>query len=110
VPVYVFDEIDAGIGGSTAREVGRKLAAMSAQAQVICVTHLPQIAAFADHHFNIEKVSEEDRTRLVVTPLDQEQRVRELARMLSGSPDSPTALAHARELLEEATAARRIEP
>jgi DNA repair protein RecN (Recombination protein N) len=110
VPVYVFDEIDAGIGGATAREVGRKLAAMSRYAQVICVTHLPQIAAFADHHFNIEKTTEEDTTRLVVTPLNEAQRIKELARMLSGSPESKTALAHARELLTEAATTRRMDP
>jgi DNA repair protein RecN (Recombination protein N) len=110
VPVYVFDEVDAGIGGATAREVGRKLAALSAQAQVLCVTHLPQIAAWAEHHFNIEKVSQGEQTRLTVTLLEGEAREQELARMLSGSPDSATARAHARELLEEAAAARRSKP
>jgi DNA repair protein RecN (Recombination protein N) len=101
-PVLVFDEVDAGIGGATALEVGRKLASLARRRQVLCVTHLPQLAAYADHHFLVTKAAEGDRTVAHVDPLDAGQRVAELSRMLSGQPDSAAALDHATELLRTA--------
>ncbi len=98
VPTLVFDEIDAGLGGRTAQSVAEKLSQLAKQFQVLCVTHLPQIASRADHHFQIEKQVLDGTTRVQVTPLDEEARVGEIARMLAGEP-SETALQHARELL-----------
>ncbi len=100
VPTLVFDEVDAGIGGRTAVEVGRKLARLAKNAQIIVVTHLAQVAAFADQHFVVSKNDDGDVTHSSVFQVDGAQRVEELARMLSGLEDSETALAHARELLE----------
>jgi len=98
--VLVFDEVDAGIGGSAATAVGAALSALAASSQVLVVTHLPQVAAQADHHLLVRKSEADGRTRSEVTVLDPEARVVEVSRMLSGSPDSPSAQAHARELLE----------
>lgn len=99
-PVFIFDEIDAGIGGRAARAVGERLAELAQTAQVIVVTHLPQVAAFAETHLQIVKsVSDRGETRSTVQPLTGEERVKELARMLAGDDDSATALEHARELL-----------
>lgn len=98
VPTLVFDEIDAGLGGRTAQFVGEKLAQLSQHFQIICVTHLPQIASRAQHHLFIEKWVEGEVTRVAVTPLQGEARVQEIARMLAGEP-TETALQHARELL-----------
>lgn len=100
VPTLVFDEVDAGIGGRTAIEVGRKLARLANNAQIIVVTHLPQVAAFADQHFVVSKNDNGDVTHSSVYAVCEGKRVEELARMLSGLEDSETALAHARELLE----------
>lgn len=100
VPTLVFDEVDAGIGGRTAIEVGRKLARLAKNAQIIVVTHLPQVAAFADCHFVVSKNDDGDVTNSSVYAVDESKRIEELARMLSGLEDSETALAHARELLE----------
>jgi DNA repair protein RecN (Recombination protein N) len=99
VATIVFDEVDAGIGGAVAEVVGRKLAALSRRHQVFCITHLPQIAKFADHHFNISKEVAGGRTRTVITPLSEEERTRELARMLGGETITRVTLEHARELL-----------
>ncbi len=99
IPVLVFDEIDVGIGGRTAEAVGEKLREVSRYAQVLCVTHLPQIAALADWHLRVEKVTEGKRTRVLVTPLPEEERIREIARMLSGKQITTASLQHARELL-----------
>ncbi|MCS7066383.1 MAG: DNA repair protein RecN, partial [Fimbriimonadales bacterium] len=98
VPTLVFDEIDAGLGGRTAHFVGEKLATLSSHFQILCVTHLPQIASRAQHHLFIEKWVEDERTRVAVAPLKGEARVQEIARMLAGEP-TETALQHARELL-----------
>ncbi|MBW3604843.1 MAG: DNA repair protein RecN [Actinobacteria bacterium] len=98
-PVLVFDEIDAGIGGAVARQVGAKLAALARGRQVLCVTHSPQLAAHADAHFLVTKESSDGRTRSRVRRLDRDDRVRELSRMLSGSTDSDVASRHADELL-----------
>jgi len=96
----VFDEIDAGIGGSTATAVGERLANLSRGHQVLVVTHLAQVAAFADTHYVVRKVEDDSRTATVVVPVEGEQRVRELARMLAGD-ETEVALSHARELLAQ---------
>lgn len=100
VPTLVFDEVDAGIGGRTAVEVGRRLARLAEHAQVIAVTHLPQVAAFADSHFIVSKADDGTVTSSSVVRLDQDARVDELARMLAGLDESAAAQQHARELLE----------
>ena len=106
VPTFVFDEVDAGVGGAAAVEVGRRLAQLARNAQVLVVTHLPQVAAYADRHVVVEKSSDGTVTSSGLTVLDEEQRERELSRMLAGLADSDTALAHARELLDVAQEAR----
>lgn len=103
-PTMVFDEVDAGIGGEAAVAVGRSLAALGADHQVLVVTHLPQVAAFAAAHVRVTKETGEDRTVATVEVLDDEGRVEELSRMLSGLPDSDTARQHAAELLATVTA------
>jgi DNA repair protein RecN (Recombination protein N) len=108
VPTFVFDEVDAGIGGAAAIEVGRRLAQLARSAQVIVVTHLPQVAAFADRHLQVVKNDDGRVTESGVVALDGETRVRELSRMLAGLADSPTAAAHAQELLHTATTTKRI--
>jgi len=102
IPVLVFDEIDAGIGGMAAGAVARRLKELSADHQVICVTHLPQIASYADCHLRITKTSRGKRTFVRVERVESEERVRELARMLSGDI-SNASLKHARELLSRST-------
>jgi DNA repair protein RecN (Recombination protein N) len=106
VATYVFDEVDAGIGGLTANAVGQQIAAVAAQRQVLCVTHLPQIAAFGDHHFSVTKHEEKGRTETSVTRLSGPARQEELARMLGGQR-SAAASAHAAELLEKSRKRRR---
>lgn len=101
----VFDEVDAGIGGRVAEVVGRKLRDLAARNQVICVTHLPQIASFAATHFRVWKEEAAGRTRARIERLDdREQRVQEIARMLGGEKVPASAVAHARELLEQSAA------
>lgn len=99
VPTLVFDEVDTGIGGRTAQVLGDKLASLAGKCQVICVTHLPQIASKAKHHYTIEKVVEGDRTYVRLTALKDEDRVAELARMLGAEENSSAATQHAREML-----------
>jgi DNA repair protein RecN (Recombination protein N) len=106
VPTFVFDEVDAGVGGRAAVEVGRRLARLARLAQVIVVTHLPQVAAFADTHLVVEKADDGSVTRSGVIHLDQGSRVRELSRMLAGLEDSELGQAHAEELLGLAAAER----
>jgi DNA repair protein RecN (Recombination protein N) len=106
VPTFVFDEVDAGVGGRAAVEVGRRLARLARLAQVIVVTHLPQVAAFADTHLVVEKADDGSVTRSGVVHLDQGSRVRELSRMLAGLEDSELGQAHAEELLGLAAADR----
>jgi DNA repair protein RecN (Recombination protein N) len=101
----VFDEVDAGIGGSAAVAVGRSLGALGASHQVLVVTHLPQVAAFADHHVVVTKRDDGDRTVSEAMTLSDKERVVELSRMLSGS-DSAAARTHAKELLASAGRAR----
>lgn len=108
VPTFVFDEVDAGVGGAAAVEVGRRLAQLAQTAQVLVVTHLPQVAAYADCHVVVEKSHDGSVTTSGLTVLDAGARERELSRMLAGMTDSDTALAHARELLEVAQPARAL--
>ncbi len=98
----VFDEVDAGIGGRTATVVGGKLQCLARHAQIICITHLPQIACFAQTHFRVEKKVVDGRTVTVVQKLNESERLQELARMLGGAHISPTTLAHAQEMLAAA--------
>ena len=110
VPTFVFDEVDAGVGGRAAVEIGRRLAMLARHVQVLVVTHLPQVAAFADQHIRVTKTSVRGSdgatstgfTSSDVQLLDEPERVRELARMLAGQEDSETAQAHAQELLDDA--------
>ena len=99
VPTFVFDEVDAGVGGKAAVEIGRRLSKLARLAQVIVVTHLPQVAAFADNHLVVAKSSDGSVTSTSVIRLDHEGRVRELSRMLAGLEDSEFGQAHAAELL-----------
>lgn len=101
VPTLVFDEVDSGVGGVTAVEVGKKLRQAARGRQVLCVTHLPQIASLAAEHFTVHKIADESGTEVVVRRLDRDERVLELARMLGGGEDSKTACAHARELVRQ---------
>lgn len=107
-PTLVFDEVDAGIGGEAALAVGRALAALARNYQVLVVTHLAQVAAYADHQVKVEKLVRDGRTVAELSVLDDESRLVELSRMLSGRPDSPTAREHAAELLR--LARRNPEP
>lgn len=102
IPTLIFDEIDSGVGGKTAAAVGTKLRTLARTHQVICVTHLPQIASAAGRHFSVAKVKTSDRTITAVTQLSGEERVGEIARMLSGANISETSLRHAREMLAQA--------
>jgi len=106
VPTFVFDEVDAGVGGKAAVEIGRRLARLARMAQVIVVTHLPQVAAFADTHLVVEKTSDGTVVRSGITRLDEAGRVRELSRMLAGLENSEFGQAHAGELLAAAAAER----
>ena len=101
-PTFIFDEVDAGVGGAAAIEVGRRLAMLAKQAQVIVVTHLAQVAAFANQHLRVLKNSTDEFTATDVVALSNEDRVNELARMLSGMPESDSGRTHAAELLEKA--------
>jgi len=110
VPTFVFDEVDAGVGGKAAVEIGRRLAMLARHVQVLVVTHLPQVAAFANQHIRVTKTSVRGAdgktstgfTSSDVQLLDEDERVRELARMLAGQEDSESARAHAQELLDDA--------
>jgi DNA repair protein RecN (Recombination protein N) len=104
IPTLVFDEVDAGIGGKAGLAVGRRLAGLAAGRQVLVVTHLPQIACFADRHIRVEKRD----GRASVQVLGDDERVDELARMLAGLPGSDGAASHAEELLAEAGRAKAI--
>jgi DNA repair protein RecN (Recombination protein N) len=106
VPTFVFDEVDAGVGGKAAVEIGRRLARLARLAQVIVVTHLPQVAAFADAHLVVEKASDGSVVHSGISRLDDAGRVRELSRMLAGLEDSEHGRAHAGELLAAAAAER----
>ena len=98
----MFDEVDAGVGGAAAIEIGRRLASLARTSQVIVVTHLAQVAAFATNHLRVAKDETGSVTASSVERLDGEERTAEMARLLSGLQDSGSGLAHARELLETA--------
>jgi DNA repair protein RecN (Recombination protein N) len=99
VPTFVFDEVDSGVGGAAAIEIGRRLARLAESSQVIAVTHLAQVAAFASNHLSVRKQSDGSVTSSSVVRLEGDERVSEMARLLSGLPDSESGLAHAQELL-----------
>jgi DNA repair protein RecN (Recombination protein N) len=101
VGTIVFDEVDAGIGGAVAEVVGHQLAELARHHQVICITHLPQIAKFGDHHFRISKRVAAGRTRTAITRLTPDGRTQEIARMLGGEKITRVTLEHARELLQK---------
>lgn len=96
---YLFDEVDAGVSGETAEKVGIKLNSIAQGQQVICVTHLPQVAAYGDHHYLIQKNTINDKVAMSVEELNRKERVKELARLISGEKITKTSLAHAEELL-----------
>jgi DNA repair protein RecN (Recombination protein N) len=102
VATYVFDEVDAGIGGGVADVVGRQIRAVSAEKQVVCITHLAQIAAYADAHFRVEKSEKAGRVHTVVRRLGKPERKEEIARMIGGEKITAKARAHAEEMLERA--------
>lgn len=102
IPTQIFDEVDAGVGGHVAATVGDRLRALGEQRQVLCVTHLPQVAASAHHHLQIVKSASDGTTRTALQPLDTDARVEEIARMLGGRRVTDQSRAHARELLTEA--------
>ncbi|AZZ37652.1 DNA repair protein RecN [Bdellovibrio sp. qaytius] len=98
---YLFDEVDTGVSGTTAEKVGRKLKEIAKGQQVICVTHLPQVAAFGDVHFSIQKSTHKDQAVMTVTELKKQDRVEEIARLISGEKITKTSIAHAQELIKE---------
>ena len=101
---YLFDEVDTGVSGNTAEKVGRKLKAIAQGQQVICVTHLPQVAACGDVHFSINKTLVQDSVNMKVTELKEKYRVEEIARLISGEKITKTSIAHAEQLLDESLA------
>lgn len=107
IPSMIFDEIDAGISGVAASVVGRKMREIAQNHQIICITHLPQIAAYGQHHYRIEKTSDETSTYTSVTALAEEENVSEIARLLGGETVTDTTLRSARELIEASSAASR---
>jgi DNA repair protein RecN (Recombination protein N) len=104
VPTVIFDEVDAGIGGVAATAVGRKLQAVSRTSQILCVTHLPQVAAFADHHHRVVKRELDGRTLTAMEHLEHDERVQEMARMLGGATVTDQTLLHAKELISTSSA------
>jgi DNA repair protein RecN (Recombination protein N) len=100
---FIFDEVDAGVGGRVAESVGQRLKRLARDAQVLCVTHLAQIACFADRHFYVEKSARANRTVTTIKPLaGEKERAEELARMLSGSQITDSVLKHATSMLRQA--------
>lgn len=99
VETIIFDEVDAGIGGGVAEVVGRKMSSLAKNYQIICITHLAQIARFADHHFRISKHVSDSKTKTVITPLNENERIEEIARMLGGEKITGATIAHALEML-----------
>ncbi len=99
LPTLIFDEVDSGIGGAVADVVGRQLRRLGERCQVFCVTHLPQVAACAHHHLRVEKIKSGNSTRTQLVPLDEQQRIEEIARMLGGARLTKQSRAHAKEML-----------
>ena len=106
IPTMVFDEVDSGVGGGVAEMVGRRLQELGTNRQVLCVTHLPQVASLADQHFRISKVTDGRTTRTQVQALDKDERIEELARMLGGVEITRKTLDHAAEMLAGASRKR----
>jgi DNA repair protein RecN (Recombination protein N) len=106
IPTMIFDEVDSGVGGGVAEMVGRRLQELGTNRQVLCVTHLPQVASLADHHFRVSKVSDGKSTRTGLKVLDHDERIEELARMLGGVEITRTTLEHAAEMLAGASRKR----
>ena len=104
IPTLIFDEVDSGIGGGVAEIVGQKLRALGTDRQVLCVTHLPQVAALADQQMQVSKLSGEDTTRTRIRALNEEERVDELARMLGGVKITKQTREHAREMMQNSIA------
>ena len=102
IPTMVFDEVDSGVGGGVAEMVGRRLQELGKSRQVLCVTHLPQVASLADQHFRISKVSDSKTTRTRIQELSRDERIEELARMLGGVEITRKTLDHAEEMLDGA--------
>ncbi len=102
IQTLIFDEVDTGVSGSAAQKIGKKLAQVAENRQVIVVTHLAQVASFARNHLFISKAAREDRTFTTIRPLSREERVRELARISGGEKISEIALRHAEEMLRDA--------
>jgi DNA repair protein RecN (Recombination protein N) len=100
VHTLVFDEVDAGVGGAAAASVGRRLKALARSSQVICVTHLAQIAGFADHHYAVSKRDRKGRAMTEVCELSRDERAKEIGRMLSGETITPEALKQAEQLIQ----------
>jgi DNA repair protein RecN (Recombination protein N) len=99
IPTMVFDEVDSGVGGAVAEMVGRRLSELGSKRQVLCVTHLPQVASQADSHFRINKLSDGKSTKVHVTPLNNDSRIEEIARMLGGIKVTERTREHASEML-----------
>ena len=99
IPTMVFDEVDSGVGGGVAEMVGRRLQEVGVSRQVLCVTHLPQVASLANQHLRVSKVSDGKNTRTNVQVLEKQERIEELARMLGGVEITRKTLAHAEEML-----------
>jgi DNA repair protein RecN (Recombination protein N) len=103
VPTLIFDEVDVGIGGRVAEIVGTKLRALAADRQILCITHLPQVASLGTHHLQVNK-SDSETTRVAVTPLKTKERVTEIARMLGGIEVTQQSISHAKEMLQRHSA------
>jgi len=108
IPILIFDEIDAGISGNTANVVGEKLSTLSKISQIICITHLPQIAVFADQHFLIEKDTENHTTKTRVTKIDDKSIINEIGRLVGGVEDAESTYIHAQQMIESAHSKKKI--
>jgi DNA repair protein RecN (Recombination protein N) len=102
IPTLIFDEVDSGVGGGVAEIVGKKLRLLGRDRQVLCVTHLPQVASQAHHHFRVEKTSENNATSTEVFVLSNDERLEEVARMLGGVTITEQTRAHASEMISTA--------
>lgn len=109
ISTLIFDEVDAGVGGVAASAIGAKLRDIASQAQVLCVTHLPQVASFADRHYRVQKQEKDGRTYTELISLYGEQRVEEMARMLGGAQITERTLEHAREIIDQSMAPQQTE-
>jgi len=100
IPTLIFDEVDTGVGGAVAETVGKQLQALGEHHQVLCVTHLPQVAAQAHQHLQVTKLTSDETTRTRVRELSEDERMEEIARMLGGKKITTSTRAHAREMLQ----------